>query len=410
MNSTIPQVNSICANCKSTGMSIFYQLNNVPVHSVLLHASRKEAVELQKGDISLAFCPACGFISNISFEPNLQNYFTHNYDATQAFSGTFNSFHRDLALRLIAQYDLREKKIVEIGCGQGEFLDLLCGLSGSTGVGFDPAYVEGKWVGTAKDRIKIVKDYYTEENSQQYKADFICCKMTLEHIHEPFDFVKMVAHSVRDQPDTIIFFQVPNAQYVLQEVAFWDIYYEHCSYFSHIALNNVFRLCGFQVIDTSLEYDDQYLLLEAKPAKSTDRPIENRSSEFAKLMDDVIEFQSKSSDVINGWRDRIRKLFLSGKKVVVWGGGSKAVAFLTTLEIHDEIEYVVDINPNKHGMYLAGSGQKIVSPEFLRTYEPDIAIAMNPIYMDEIRNILGRIDITCDLISVKSQFGNGNQL
>ncbi len=406
MVSTLSKIDVICPNCKSTGMSVFYDLNDVPVHSVLLHASREEAVELQKGDISLAFCSACGFIPNISFDPNLQNYFTQNYDATQAFSGTFNSFHRELALRLINKYDLQGKKIVEIGCGQGEFLDLLCSLGGSTGVGFDPAYVEGRYVATTKERIKIIKDYYTEENSQQYKADFVCCKMTLEHIHEPFDFVSMVARSVRDQLDTIVFFQIPNAQYVLQEIAFWDIYYEHCSYFSQTSLSTLFQLCGFQVLNLSFDYDDQYLMIETKPSKFIDKPIEVRSNELEKLRIDVMNFQSKISDVINGWRDRIRKLFLSGKKVVVWGGGSKAVAFLTTLMIQDEVEYVVDINPNKHGMYLAGMGQKIMSPEFLKEYGPTVIIVMNPIYMNEIRNMLNELDITCDLLSVKSRFGD----
>jgi len=112
-------------------MSIFYDLEQVPVHSVLLHSSWQEAIEFPKGDICLGYCSVCGFISNVSFDPGLQNYFTHKYDATQAFSDTFNAFHRNLALRLIDQYDLHDKRIVEIGCGQGEFLDLLC--NGSTG-------------------------------------------------------------------------------------------------------------------------------------------------------------------------------------------------------------------------------------------------------------------------------------
>lgn len=400
MNSILSQVNSVCANCKSTGMLVFYNLNSVPVHSVLLHASREEAVGLQKGDIRLALCPACGFISNISFEPGLQNYLTHNYDATQAYSGTFNSFHQELALRLIDRYELQGKKIVEIGCGQGEFLDLLCDLGGSTGVGFDPAFIEGRYEGNAKDRIKIIKDFYTEENSQQYKADFICCKMTLEHIHEPFDFVNMVASSIRNQPDTVVFFQVPNAQYVLQEFAFWDIYYEHCSYFSQVSLSNLFRLSGLQILNTSFEYDNQYLLIEAKPAKLLDKSFETRSHELVDLQNDVIDFQSKISEIVNVWRERIRNYFLSGKKIVVWGGGSKAVSFLTTLMLQDEIEYVIDINPNKHGMYLAGTGQKIVSPGFLKEYKPNVIIVMNPIYISEIQNMLSELGISCDLLSV----------
>ncbi len=308
-------------------MLVFYELEQVPVHSVLLHSSRQEAVEFPKGDVSLGYCPVCGFVSNFAFDPSLQNYLTENYDATQAFSGTFNAFHRNLALRLIEQYDLHHKHIIEIGCGQGEFLDLLCDLGGNTGVGFDPAYVEGKWIGPAKDRTTFIKDYYTDENAAQYQADFVCCKMTLEHIHEPFQFVSMVARTLRNHPNTVVFFQIPNAQYVLEEIAFWDVYYEHCSYFSQHSLNYLFQLCGFQVIRTSLEYDNQYLMIEARPADSANKSVESRPHELSKLENDIVTFQAKCPDTIRAWKDRITQLSSAGKKIVLWGGGSKAVAF-----------------------------------------------------------------------------------
>jgi 2-polyprenyl-3-methyl-5-hydroxy-6-metoxy-1,4-benzoquinol methylase len=389
-------------------MYAFYDLKQVPVHSVLLHSSRKEAVEFTKGDICLAYCLTCGFISNISFEPGLQNYFTHNYDATQAYSDTFNAFHHNLALRLIDRHDLRGKKIVEIGCGQGEFLDLLCRLGGNVGIGFDPAYAEGRSAGSANDRITFIKEYYNLENSRRFGADFVCCKMTLEHIHEPFKFVDMVSRSVRKRPNTVVFFQVPNARYVLQETAFWDIYYEHCSYFNQNSLNYLFQLCGFQVINNSIEYDGQYLLVEARPAGSIDGPHQLRPNELAELENDISNFQLRCTLALKAWRDRIAQLFSSGKKLVIWGGGSKAVAFLTTIGVQDEIEYAVDINPNKQGTFLAGTGQRVISPEFLISYKPDLIIVMNPIYMGEIRRTLVGMGVPCDLLPVNSIVDNQN--
>ena len=46
------------------------------------------------------------------------------------------------------------------------------------------------------------------------------------------------------------------------------------------------------------------------------------------------------------------------------------------MDVKDELEFVVDINPHKHGQFLAGSGHEIVSPEFLREYKPDSVIAI----------------------------------
>ena len=57
-----------CPSCGQVGMSVFYEVNNVPVNSVLLVDSRQEAVEFQRGDIRLAVCSACGFIANIAFD------------------------------------------------------------------------------------------------------------------------------------------------------------------------------------------------------------------------------------------------------------------------------------------------------------------------------------------------------
>ena len=76
------------------------------------------------------------------------------------------------------------------------------------------------------------------------------------------------------------------------------------------------------------------------------------------------------------------------KKVVLWGAGSKGVAFLSMLNVHNEIEYAVDINPYKKGTYMAGTGHQIVGPEILKGYRPDIVIVMNPIYSREIRETL----------------------
>jgi hypothetical protein len=92
------------------------------------------------------------------------------------------------------------------------------------------------------------------------------------------------------------------------------------------------------------------------------------------------------------WRRRLARLHREGRRVVVWGAGSKGVTFLNVLGVGEEVRYVVDVNPRKHGRHVAGTGQRIVAPEFLRGYRPDAAIVMNRIYAAEIRGILERLD------------------
>ncbi|HZA66216.1 MAG TPA: hypothetical protein VE592_04655, partial [Geminicoccaceae bacterium] len=83
----------------------------------------------------------------------------------------------------------------------------------------------------------------------------------------------------------------------------------------------------------------------------------------------------------------------AGDKTVLWGGGSKAVAFLTTLEIKDGVDYAVDVNRRRHGTFIAGTGQQIVAPEFLAGYQPDAIIVMSPIYLPEITADLERLGV-----------------
>jgi hypothetical protein len=86
---------------------------------------------------------------------------------------------------------------------------------------------------------------------------------------------------------------------------------------------------------------------------------------------------------------------------VLWGGGSKGVAFLTTLGLSlDDVAYAVDINPNKTGTYMAGTGQEIVAPDFLKSYRPDVVIIMNPVYLQEITQNLAGMGLTPEIMTV----------
>jgi hypothetical protein len=80
-----------------------------------------------------------------------------------------------------------------------------------------------------------------------------------------------------------------------------------------------------------------------------------------------------------------------GRRTVVWGAGSKGVTFLNTFR-DSGVDYAVDINTRKQGMYVAGTGQRIVPPEFLKDYQPDLITVMNPIYRKEIKQSIGPLD------------------
>ena len=389
-----------CPACKDGTLKSFFRVESAPGNSCLLMESAEEARAYPRGTIDLGFCSRCGFISNQAIDLALTEY-SGRYEETQGFSPTFRRFHEGLARELIERHDLHNKRIVEIGCGKGEFLHMLCAFGDNDGIGFDPSYVEEREQAIRGERVRFVKDYFSASHEVE-QADFVACKMTLEHIPECRHFVDTIRQAIHGEPDSVVFIQVPDTTRILQECAFEDIYYEHCSYFTPVSLRYMFRDLGFDVVHSDIEYDGQYLTVEArygngKPSAKGDDILSRELDELRGLVD---RFPQRVSEKISGWQNEVRKRAAAGQRVVLWGSGSKGVSFLTTLGLSDEIEHVVDINPNRQGNFMAGTGQRIVAPEDLQDLRPDYVIIMNRIYTEEIREMLDGLGLHPELAAL----------
>ncbi|GAF94206.1 unnamed protein product, partial [marine sediment metagenome] len=80
-----------------------------------------------------------------------------------------------MASRLIKRYNLYEKDIIEIGCGKGDFLLLLCELGNNRGFGFDPSYENERSNSEVAGQITFIRDFYSERYAS-YQADLIYCR------------------------------------------------------------------------------------------------------------------------------------------------------------------------------------------------------------------------------------------
>jgi hypothetical protein len=325
-------------------------------------------------------------------------------EETQGFSSTFRSFHHRLATDLIQRCGVHEKTVLEIGCGKGEFISMLCALGRNRGIGFDPAFVPERRPEAGDIPVEFHQELYSEKYTHVH-ADCIVCKMTLEHIPQTYSFMRTVRRAIGDRSNATVFFQVPNMARVLRDAAFWDVYHEHCSYFTPGALNNLFSLTGFEVVDTWSDYDDQYLMITAHPSQI---PIDSATvlafpSEEDRLA--AYDFAAEAERRISFWRQAIRGMAERGERVVLWGSGSKAVAFLSALGLSvDEnlVEYAVDVNPYRKGHFIPGSGQEIVEPAFLAAYRPNFVIAMNSIYTAEIQADLARHGVSAEVLPIET--------
>jgi len=209
-----------------------------------------------------------------------------------------------------------------------------------------------------------------------------------------------VRRSIGDRPDTVVCFELPDIERILEDRGFWDIYYEHCSYFSLGSLARLFRKCGFEVLDLEKVYDGQYLLIDARPVDGAPAAGHPAEDDFARIRELVEAFEVELPQTLDRWRRVFRDAKANGHRTAIWGSGSKAVAFLTSLGLTDEVDVVTDINPYRHGMFMPGTGHRIVPPAELAALAPQLVVAMNPIYRDEIRADLDQMGLSPELLTV----------
>ena len=390
------QAESSCPGCGDV-MESFYTFKNVPSNSCILMDSEEEARQYPRGDIILGFCNSCGFIGNIAFIPELTEY-SGKYEETQGYSPTFQKFHDNLAKDLIDRYKLHDKTVLEIGCGKGEFLAMLCKLGANSGLGFDPGYDKNRNILQGLPNVKIIKDFYSR-SYRDHQADFVCCKMTLEHIQDTADFVAISRQAMADNDSSIFYLQVPESLRILKDCAFEDIYYEHCSYFTPGSLARLFRTQGLKVLQLYKQYGRQYLAIEAcldDGGEYDDLPEENDLQLVRSL---VASFSERCDAKIKHWQEMLNKLASRGS-VVLWGSGSKAVSFLSMVDRDNVVDRVVDINPYRQNHYMPGTGQPIIAPSELQNTPPGAIIIMNPVYYKEIVSDLDNKGIHAEVLTL----------
>lgn len=386
-----------CPSCQAGEMQEFHRVEGIPANSCLLLNDAEQARAYPRRDLVLGFCPACGFIANTLFQAEAAVYGA-GYEETQGFSRHFAGYLEGLARRMIARWNLHGRDVLEIGCGKGRFVSLLCELGGNRGIGIDPAYDPARADAPPVANLRFIRDFYGE-NYAHLQADFVCCRHTLEHIPQPRQFVGTILRGVAGRRDVVVFFDVPDTLRVLREGAFWDIYYEHCSYFSPGSLARLFGGLGLDVTDLELDYDGQYILLAGRPAAAPPLPRADLplADDLDELQAAVAEFAVACPEKIRHWRERLDELARGGRRAAIWGSGSKCVAFLSAVGGAHAVGAVVDVNPHRHGKFLPGSGRPIHPPRSLAAYRPDVVIVMNPVYCDEIRGDLDKMGLSAEM-------------
>ncbi len=390
-----------CPACGGEGATVFFTAPSVPVACNVLHRTRGDALATARGEVRLALCGGCGLAFNETFDEGLLRY-SGEYENALHFSAEFRRYAADLAQNLARRHALRGKRVVELGCGDGSFLSLLCREGGCEGVGYDPAHDPSRSAVEPGVSVRIERTLYGPgATPPPPRADLVVCRHTLEHVPRPLEFLREVRRTIGESngaAGAAVFFEVPDFAYTLEGGGIWDILYEHCNYFTHESLRTLFERAGFTPTASGSVYGGQFLTIEARPASGAAEvsPVDTR-----RLAELAAAFGRGFEEKVSFWRGMLRRLSEQGRTAALWGAGTKGVMFLNIMgEDGAAVESVVDVNPRKHGCYIAGTGQRIVAPAGLVRDGggPEVVIVMNPVYRWEIGEQLASMGTRAEVV------------
>ena len=385
-----------CPICASGNASQLHAATGVPVFMNRIYESAAEARAAATGRLEILTCLDCGFGWNDAFDASLITY-DAAYENDQMHSPAFLAHVEARARDVIAAVPEGEPiDILEVGCGQGRFMIEVARLAGArlrSAEGFDPAW-RGK-DGEGPGRCRIHKVYFDDSTAGRlrFTPNVVVSRHTIEHIPNPRAFLGTVRSALGTVSRARMFLETPSLPWIVTHGAMQDLFYEHCSIFSDVAMTHALAASGFADCQVRHVFGDQYLWASATAAEPRSAPEPPRGHSTAA--------NDRFARFVTHWHDRLETARANGP-VVVWGAGAKGVTFCLLVDPDCVlVDHVVDINPAKQDHYLGGSGLRIVSPAESFSRAPRTIFVMNPNYLDEIASMVRTAGSGATLIAVE---------
>jgi SAM-dependent methyltransferase len=303
-----------------------------------------------------------------------------------------------LAQDLVARHGIAGGAVLEIGCGQGEFLLALRRAGVSRAWGYDPAYDPAGSPAAADPAIVIAAERYEAARFAR-NVDLICCGMTFAHETAPRGFLREIAATPGTRTPPTLFIRVPNGAHIVESGAFWEIHYTRFAYYTSTTLARLLETAGYGVMRAWTESGDQKLMMEARPQRGS-APIPARRDPAEEIAA-ARRFASRIQARGEAWRRRLEEAVLDKRAVALWGAGADAVGFLALCGDSHAVTAAIDSDPRRRGTFLPGSGIAVVSPEDAAGIPLDHILVLESNGRDEVAARCGSLGIEADIVPVE---------
>jgi SAM-dependent methyltransferase len=354
-----------CRLCGSTDTAKVLHLPCVPPNvQALLYENqlgRDRPVEFQ-----VYQCQQCSLVQ-APVQLNVNYY--DDYLMSTTFSTQLADYLDNLAEEFINQYNLKNARILDVGCGDGAFMYPFS-RRGISVIGIEPSDRSRQVAQQAG--FEVHSGYMTADTVMPSGPfDAFVSRQVLEHVH---DIAGMLAGLRRNLvPGGVGIIEVPRLEKAINDLRFYDFFPDHVNYFTLDSLRTALEINGFEVLDLRSTMYDEYNVAIVRVVTPIDlSTVENNIGTLVKEIDQLFE-QSKQQN----------------KTTAMWGAGAKGLSIMSNLNVNN-VDHLVDSDTNKQGRYTAISELLIEPVETLTTCNVDVlvvtAVAYQQAILDKLSN------------------------
>jgi hypothetical protein len=334
--------------------------------------------------LHVRLCETCLLAQLEAYVP-AKAIFEDGYVYFSSYSTSWVEHARRYAETMTAQLALGATDlVVEIGSNDGYLLQHFV-AAGILALGIDP--VPGAAALARKAGVQTLVEFFDQRLAKRLArkrghAKLLVANNVLAQVPALNDFVDGMRTLLA--ADGVATVEVPHLMQLIEQLEFDTIYHEHYSYFSLYTLVELFGRHGLQVFDVeelpthggSLRVFVRHATGESPKASVT----ELLAREEAAGYHDVAGYEGFAQRVVEvRWAilDTLIALRREGLSVAAYGAPGKGNTLLNYCGIRsDLIEYTVDRNPAKHGLFLPGSHIPIHPTERLAETRPDVIVIL----------------------------------
>ena len=398
-------MNMTCIAC-GHALSPLMTLDDMPASAQNIPAA-SELAEDHPLSLTLCQCPSCGLVQ---FDTEPVDYYR---DVIRAGGGTRTMTrlrHEEYARLLTAmqEHHIHGRRIVEVGCGRGEFLrmwqnlaedpegaaalardqarDPLSGQPNAAplhlvGIEHKPALVE-EANAAADKKYRVYEGFATGDvRYPEGPFDAFVQFNFLEHQPDPCDMLRNIGRNLKPQALGLI--TVPSFEYILRYNGYYELLRDHIANYTEFTLQKLLQDCGFELLSMDIVNRDtiEAIVRKADPDELSELHYSGRLIDVSALRDSY----DRLSASVNAHIDHLSE---SHRTMAIWGASHQGFTLAATTKLGGRVEYIIDSAPFKQGRFSPASHIPIVAPDYAVAHPVDEILIVAPGYTDEIAGII----------------------